>query len=293
MTRFCELFGYSRQAYYKQCRARVSRAVEEQRIVEVVLSVRRMMPRLGGRKLHYLIKPVLDTEGLRIGRDRLFALLGRHGLLVPKQKSYHKTTDSHGWMRRYPNMTKDMVPSRPEELWVADITYVTGRKEPRYLHLVTDAYSKQVMGYEVSRDLAATSSLKALQMALRLRQYPTLPLIHHSDRGLQYSSNVYTTQLGRAAVQISMTQDGSPYDNAVAERVNGILKQEFGLDDLPEDWSDACRITAEAITIYNQLRPHLSCHFLTPQQMHNQNQLPVKTWRKKKSPTKIALVGET
>lgn len=296
MSQSCELFGYSRQAYYKHCAIHAireeRRCMEESRIVAEVLSVRRVMPRLGGRKLHYLIGPVLAAEGVMIGRDRLFGVLRRHRLLVPKRKSYHKTTDSQGWMRRYPNRIKDVVPTRPEEIWVADITYLTGRKDPRYLHLVTDAYSKQVMGYEVSPDLAATSSLKALKMALRHRQYATQPLIHHSDRGLQYSSAIYTTLLERADIQISTTQDGNPCDNAVAERVNGILKQEFGLDELSGKEGDVAKVAAEAIAIYNQLRPHLSCHYLTPQQMHGQDTLPVKTWRKEKSPTETTTVGD-
>ena len=293
MTCFCELFGYSRQAYYKRCRAKELCVLDDQQIIEAVLTVRRTMPRLGGRKLHYLIQPVLKAEGLVIGRDRLFALLRRHGLLVPKRKSYHKTTDSRGWMRRYPNLVQDAVPVRPEEVWVADITYLAGREEPRYLHLVTDAYSKQVMGYEVSSTLETSSTLKALKMALRHRQYPDQPLIHHySDRGLQYSSKQYTTCLERHNIRISTTQDGSPYDNAVAERVNGILKQEFGLDDLPDEWQDIRKMAAESIAIYNQIRPHISCHMLTPEQMHKQDQLPVKTWRKTKPPTENNPVGD-
>jgi putative transposase len=289
---FCGLFGYSRQAYYKHNRAVGARVEEEQRMVEVVLSVRRTMPRLGGRKLHHLIGPVLEAEGIGIGRDRLFALLRRHNLLVPKRKSYHKTTDSHHWMRRYPNRIRDVVPTRPEQVWVADITYLAGRRQPRYLHLVTDAYSKQIMGYEVSLGLDANSTLKALTMAIRHRQYPDRSLIHHSDRGLQYCSQRYTGTLSRQAIRISMTEDSSPYDNAVAERVNGILKQEFGLEDLPDQWKDVRKVTAESIAIYNQLRPHLSCHYLTPEQMHCQDKLPVITWRKKKTPTETTMVGD-
>lgn len=245
--------------------------------------IRRQMPRLGTRKLHYLLQPVLQSEGIKYGRDKLFDLLGREGLLVKKRKRYTKTTNSQHWMRKYPNLIKDLIPSSPEQVWVADITYVLADRKFKYLHLITDAYSKQIMGYELCPDLEAGSTLKALKMALGRRQYPDRSLIHHSDRGLQYCSSLYTEVLKRHNIQISMTENSDPYENPIAERMNGILKDEFNLGDLPGELKDMKRAAGQSINVYNQLRPHLSCSMLTPVQMHAQEDVILKTWRKKAS----------
>jgi transposase InsO family protein len=150
------------------------------------------------------------------------------------------------------------------------------------LHLITDAYSKQIMGYELCNDMEAGSTLKALQMAIRQRMYQQ-PLIHHSDKGLQYCSKLYVNYLLKNGIQISMTETGDPYENAVAERVNGILKDEFGLGEKMNDLQEAVQQTKQSIETYNQLRPHLSCQYLTPIQMHQQRTIPIKTWKKKTS----------
>jgi len=277
------LFGYTRQAYYKQVKTAEDSQLKEWIILDHVLAIRRQMPRLGVRKLHYLLQPVLGHEGMKCGRDRLFALLGRRGLLITKRRKYTKTTNSRHWMRKYPNLIQDVLPTRPEQVWVADITYVTTAGGHEYLHLITDAYSKQIMGHELSHNLEASSTLKALKMAIGNRKYPNSPLIHHSDRGLQYCSRLYTDTLQRHNIEISMTENGDPYENAVAERVNGILKDEFDLGDLPGDLNDNRKLTHEAINIYNRLRPHLSCRMLTPVQMHAQSQIPIITWQGKAS----------
>jgi len=255
--------------------------IKEELILDKVLEKRRQMPRLGCRKIYYLIKPDLEDLGIKYGRDKLFNLLGNKCLLVSKRKQYTKTTDSKHWMRKYPNLTIDLVPSRPEQLWVADITYITGRNKRHYLHLITDAYSKQIMGYELCRDLEAKSTLRALNMALSKRRYPEKELIHHSDRGLQYCSKLYTDILKNDKIRISMTENGDPYENAIAERVNGILKDEFGLDDIYGSTEDAVMLTKESIDIYNRLRPHLSCSMMTPIQMHKQDKIKIKTWKYK------------
>ncbi|RZK36987.1 MAG: hypothetical protein EOO61_09605 [Hymenobacter sp.] len=178
-------------------------------------------------------------------------------------------------------MTKGVIPRAPEEIWVADITYLLTSAGTYYLHLVSDAYSKRIMGYEVCQDLLASSSVKALTMALANRQY-CRATIHHSDRGLQYSSRLYTDTLKRAQFRISTTQNGSPYDNAVAERINGILKAESGLDNLFGAEQQVGPLVAESIRLYNEFRPHLSCAYLTPDQMHRQEAIPLKTYRTKK-----------
>jgi putative transposase len=232
------------------------------------------MPRLGTRKLHFLLK-----RDHWIGRDRLFNLLREEGMLVTRRRKYTVTTDSKHW-RKYPNRVKELVLNRPEQLWVADITYIDTLEGNAYLHLITDAYSKQVMGYELCNNMEAASTFKALNMAVENRQYKDQPLIHHSDRGLQYCSKLYTDSLINNGITISMTETGSPYDNAVAERMNGILKDEFGLGERLNDLKEAQVHARESINIYNTLRPHLSCQMLTPKQMHNQQNIKVRTYKK-------------
>lgn len=274
---FCALFGLSKQAYYKQIRQRQRKANTRVQARASVLQLRRIMPRLGTRKLYHLLK----QEGVQIGRDRLFDLLRDEGLLVMKRKKYTVTTNSKHWMRKYPNLAKSITLIRPEQLWVADITYLDTKTGNLYLHLVTDAYSKCIMGYHLCDNMEAASTLKALRMAISNRKYKGSPLIHHSDRGLQYCSKLYTSCLIQNAITISMTENGDPYENAIAERVNGILKDEFGLSDQMENLADAVLQTDQSISAYNNQRPHLSCHMLTPKQMHSQQNIKLKTYNKK------------
>jgi putative transposase len=261
-------------------RNRQNKDHRDEQIKAYVCAVRRQMPRLGTRKLHYLLQQDRSGDIGRVGRDWLFRFLGQHGLLVHRNKKYVRTTDSRRWIPKYPNLVKNKKPSRPEEIWVADITYLTTRQGHRFLHLLTDAYSKKIVGYELNRDMSAVSTVKALQCALTHRQYD-LPIIHHSDRGLQYNSAIYTEVLSQADMTISMTQDGNPYDNAVAERINGILKQEYGLDEIIEDEKTLRLLVEQAVVSYNTQRPHFSCWLLTPDQMHKQAQLPIRNWHKK------------
>ncbi len=202
-------------------------------------------------------------------------------LIMPK-RSYHVTTDSHHRFRKHKNIVSNVEISRPEQLWVSDITYVGTRKNPSYLALVTDAYSKRIMGYNVSDSLAVEGSLKALEMALENRSHRDQPLIHHSDRGLQYCSNEYQALLESNGIKPSMTEKYDPYENAIAERVNGILKQEFDIARDIRDLKIKKKLIRNAIEIYNDLRPHLSNHMLTPQQMHKQNKLKRKQYKSKK-----------
>jgi putative transposase len=244
------------------------------------LSIRHLLPQLGTRKLHKLLGEEGKGHGVKIGRDRLFDLLREEALLVVRKRKYVKTTDSRSWMRQYPDLVKGMKLERPEQLWVADITYLTTQQGHCYVHLITDAYSKKIMGYKLSEGLAASETIQALRAAVKHRRYGQ-PLTHHSDRGLQYCSKEYTELLGQHKISISMTQTGSPYDNAIAERINGILKQEFGMDDHFDTLQQAQKQLDQAVMLYNHLRPHLSNSFLTPEQMHSQNVLKPKTWHKK------------
>jgi putative transposase len=173
-------------------------------------------------------------------------------------------------------LIKDLIIERPEQVWVADITYVPVGTGFNYLHLVTDAYSKKVMGYHISPSLAAAESRIALDMAIKSRRYNE-SLIHHSDRGLQYSSTIYKEGTDANNIIISMTENGDPYENAIAERINGILKDEFGLDEIITNADEAKRLVAQSIDIYNNQRPHLSNSYKTPNEMHQQSAPPLVT----------------
>jgi putative transposase len=279
----CALFGLSKQAYYKKITTDGQKALVFERAKRSVFDLRRQMPRLGTRKLHYL----LEQNKIKVGRDRLFDWLRDQGLLIYRKRRYTVTTNSKHWMRKYPNVVKGLSLTRPEQVWVSDITYLDTEEGNGYLHLVTDAYSKQIMGYEMCDNLEASSTLKALKMALGNRRYKELALIHHSDRGLQYCSKLYTQCLNENNITISMTENGDPYENAVAERINGILKDEFGLSEQLGSQKQALLQIEQSVFAYNYLRPHLSCSMLTPKQMHDQQNIILKTYHKKAQTTLV------
>ena len=276
----CRLFGYSKQAYYKSLSKQTLEPLWEQQVQKMVLQIRAALPRLGTRKLYHLLQKDMHQDGIKMGRDKLFNLLGRKGLLVYKKKKYTKTTNSKHWLKKYPNLASGLLLHKPEQLWVADITYLQTKTGHEYLHLITDAYSKKIMGYELSENLKAESTLRALDMAVKNRKYKH-QLIHHSDRGLQYCSSLYTNKLKENGIKISMTEQYDPYENAVAERVNGILKDEFGLDEIFETNKALHKQLKQAIALYNNLRPHLSIKMLTPEMAHRQTTIKPKTWKKK------------
>ena len=237
------------------------------------------MPRIGTRKLYYLLQDQLQELG--VGRDRLFRILNANHMLIKPKRSYHITTNSHHRFRKHKNSIDGLEINRPEQVWVADITYVGNRKNPMYLSLVTDAYSKKIKGYYVSNSLATQGSLKALKMAIKNKKYPNEKPIHHSDRGLQYCSNEYQKLIIKNHLKCSMTESYDPYQNAVAERVNGILKQEFLLNTTNIDLKTMKILVKQSVDIYNQFRPHLSCKMLTPNQMHKQKIVKIKTYKTK------------
>ena len=242
--------------------------------------VRTLMPRIGTRKLYYLLKH--DLSQLNVGRDKLFRILrANHMLIIPK-KSYHITTNSHHRFRKHKNLIEDLPINKPEQVWVSDITYVGTRKNPMYLSLVTDAYSKKIMGYNLSNSLAVEGTLKALNMAIRQRKYTFRALIHHSDRGLQYCSDDYQKKLSKNHIRCSMTESYDPYANAVAERINGVLKQEFlnGTQDYNIEIMN--KVIDQTVSIYNNKRPHISNFMKTPELMHEQSEIKMKTYKSKK-----------
>jgi putative transposase len=272
LTYICQRFGVSRQSYYQ---ARQRRAEQEQikaQVVDLVGQQRRLMPRLGTRKLYHLLAGDLQRKGIKLGRDGLFRCLRAENRLIRPARSYHKTTDSAHWMHKHPNLLMDLLIERPNQVWVADITYLSFVTGHGYLSLVTDAYSRRIVGYHVHETLEAVSVRVALEMALS-RYRPVLPLIHHSDRGSQYCSAYYQQLHRQYHIACSMTDGYDCYQNALAERINGILKYEFLLVE-PQHLAEARVMVAESVAIYNQYRPHLSLGYRTPDQVHYQPTTP-------------------
>jgi putative transposase len=282
------LFGVDRQVYYRKKRSKQKRQDIASQVVELVREIRQQMPRVGTRKLYYLLEAKLRS--LSVGRDRLFRILKANHLLIIPKRSYRITTNSHHRFRKHKNLIEQLVITRPEQVWVSDITYLGNRENPCYLSLVTDAYSKLIVGYNVSENLNTENCIKALKKAVKGRQYKSEPLIHHSDKGIQYCSNEYQKTLSENDLQCSMTESYDPYQNAVAERVNGILKQEFMIDEYRVGLSEITQIVKESISIYNTKRPHYSSYMLTPRQMHSQQKVEIRTYKKnscKKTPATV------
>lgn len=273
------MFGFSKQAYYKW---NPEQKTEDTDLIKsLIFDIRSQLPRLGVRKIYYLVEEDLRELGIKLGRDKLYDFMRTEGLLVPKRQKYHKTTNSRHWMKRYPNIIKDLDINHPEQVWVADITYLKASGKHYYLHLITDAYSKKIVGYQLADNLLAQTSICALQKAIESRKYTT-ELIHHSDRGLQYCSSTYTKLLKQNHIRISMTEQYDPYENAIAERVNGILKEEFDLDDDFGSFELLQRQVHQAITLYNQVRPHTSIDYYTPNEAHLQHKIKLRKWKSKK-----------
>jgi transposase InsO family protein len=277
----CYLFGIDRQVYYRKIRRKINKQSKAEQVVSMVIEIRKSMPRLGTKKLYYLLSDRLQL--MKIGRDKFFDILRANHLLIQPKRSYHITTNSHHRFRKHQNQILDLEINRPEQVWVSDITYIGKREKPCYLSIITDAYSKKIMGHYVADNLNAESSLKALRTAIKQRKNKDLPLIHHSDRGLQYCANDYQSILNKNGILTSMTQNSDPYENAVAERINGILKQEFMIDKYNQDLDVMKRIVKEAINTYNVQRPHYSNYMLTPNQMHLQKQIKMRTYKTKNS----------
>jgi transposase InsO family protein len=274
----CRLFGKTRHAYYDCLWRKESSLVKEDIILQEVIAVRKNLPRLGTRKLHYVIQNKLASHQIAFGRDYLFDLLSEHKLLVRQRKRKAITTDSRHWMRKYSNLVKGLVTTRPEQVWVSDITYIRLTNQWGYLSLITDAYSRKIMGFSFRQDLAAEGCISALKMALNNRLYNE-PIIHHSDRGSQYCSHNYVDLLLKNKIGISMTENGDPYENALAERVNGIIKTEFNLYSSSLGFDQTGYQVSKSIESYNELRPHASCDYLTPNRAHLQSEKLNKRWK--------------
>lgn len=273
----CRLFGYTPQAYHKYQDQTLKKHLQEGLMLQQIDRIRKQQPRYGGRKLFIELQPFLKKQNISIGRDAFFDLLRRNKLLVRRLKRNVYTTMSKHHFRRYPNLAKDFIPLKAHELWVADITYIPITHRHAYLFLITDAYSRKIVGFHLSDDMKVSSGLMALKKAMAQKP-PDAIVIHHSDRGIQYCSAEYTNLLQQHNCMISMTQNGDPYENAIAERVNGILKTEL-ISNSYGDVVEASRHIARCITIYNYKRRHSSLNWQIPEVVHYQSGIQKKTWK--------------
>jgi transposase InsO family protein len=263
----CSYFDVSRSGYYKAAGKADKRALDTALLVDLVQGIRRKHPRMGGKKVYEWIKGDMGKAGIKMGRDKFFEVLREKGLLVKRKRKYVYTTDSYHYFRVYKNLLKDHPLKKAHQAWVSDITYIRTSRDFMYLFLITDAYSRKIVGWHLSDSLKVEGAVSALKMAIR--QCPnTEGVIHHSDRGIQYCCKDYTRLLKESKITISMTEENHCYENAMAERVNGILKQEYGLDETFNNEHLTMRAVKEAIGSYNMERPHWSLKLATPEQIH-------------------------
>jgi len=270
LTEICALFGLKRDAYYKFIKRYEVKEEQEKKAVELVSLRRKVLPRTGCRKLHHYLQQDFERANLKIGRDRLFNILRAEKMLVKPKKVSCRTTNSYHHFHKYNNLIKDFTPSKINQVWVTDITYIRTSNGFCYLALVTDVFSRKIVGYDISDSLELKGCVRALNMAL-YKAGDISELIHHSDRGVQYCSHQYTGELLRRNIKISMTEENHCYENAIAERVNGILKDEFFLDQTFYCKEHSQKAVKSAIKLYNNERLHLSLDYKTPKSVHEFN----------------------
>lgn len=266
ISQLCEHFGVKRDSYYKYQRRKNRAIATKETVLLMVKERRRDLPREGGKKMYKAIKEDILKKEIKLGRDGLFTILREQDLLVKRKRSFVKTTNSYHKFHKYKNLIKDIKINRPNQVWVSDITYIRLTHGHCYLALITDVYSRKIVGYDVSNSLELAGCLRALQIAMRQARH-VQGLIHHSDRGLQYCSNQYVEQLKKHNINISMTEENHCYENAIAERVNGILKDEFYLDQNFANVELARKASENAIKMYNNKRLHLSLGYKTPNEV--------------------------
>jgi putative transposase len=277
LAKLCGWFGITRQAYYQNIWNGASTSLEEELLIQQVKSIRKNHRRMGARKLYEMIQPFILEHQIKIGRDALFNMLSANHLLVRKRKRRIQTTNSNHWFRKYPNFIREFVPTAINQLWVSDITYWKLNESHVYISFITDAYSHKIVGYQVAETMEAIESIQALQMALStLDAESHLQLIHHSDRGIQYCSHAYVKLLQDYDIQISMTENGDPLENAIAERVNGIIKEEYLETYDIDNIKDAKGLLKAVVDLYNSERPHMSIGNFTPNHIH-QSTTKIKT----------------
>ena len=263
----------SKQAFYKRLKSHKTKVSNDKTIIQLIRDYRNEVgQKTGGIKLYENLKPNMEQLGIKMGRDRFYRLLRTYNLLIPKTKRCFITTNSKHQFYKYDNLIKDKAPTRSEQLWVSDITYIKTQEKHCYLALVTDAYSKKIMGYKFAPHMKTSLCIDALAMAIKHRKYPNENLIHHSDRGIQYCNPAYTEFAEQNNITLSMTQQYDPYENAVAERINRTLKYEYGLKETIKNSKLANKMINRAVNIYNSKRSHFSLNLKTPDYVHlNQN----------------------
>jgi len=281
LERFCWLFGVSRQAYYQHGWDDQAEGIAEELIVKQVSKIREKHHCMGGRKLYEMLGPFMHEHGINMGRDRLFDLLAAHKLLVRRRRRKVSTTQSWHKFHKYPNLIKGFIPQSPNELWVSDITYLRTVKGFYYISFITDAYSHKIVGYHIANNLGTIATVQALKMALNTLGTPEKPLIHHSDRGVQYCSEEYVKLLRKEKIFISMTESGDPRENAVAERLNGIIKQEYMAFCQITSLNRAKALLEQSVYLYNHERPHQSIGMMTPLKVHQNNITAKRLWKTK------------
>lgn len=264
----CKEVHLKRDAYYKYKSRFDKREKVDGKVISLVKKERTIQPRVGTRKLLKDLSSAFIESGVKVGRDRLFGILKANDMLVRRKKVSYKTTNSYHHFYKYSNLIKDLEVTAPNQVWVSDITYIRTIKGFCYLALITDMYSRKIVGFDISDSLELAGCLRALQMALASCR-PAAGLIHHSDRGIQYCSKQYVSKLHGKGISISMTEENHCYENAIAERVNGILKDEFYLDQTFTSLRHAKLATRSAINIYNNKRLHLSLGYKTPNAVFN------------------------
>lgn len=275
----CGLFGKSRQAFYEQKWHEEKELFRDAIIVDLVKNERRIARRVGGRNLYQVLKADLEERQVHIGRDRFFTVLRENDLLVKRRRRRCATTMSRHQLPKYANLAKGLKVERAEQLWVSDITYIRAGENFCYLILITDAYSHKIVGFNFGKNMDAAFCVEALNMALAGRRCPDRALMHHSDRGLQYCSKAYVEVLQQHSIAISMTENGDPLENALAERMNGILKDSFEMDRTFSSFEEARAFIEEAVRYYNNRRPHSSCDRLTPNEAHARTGTLKKHWK--------------
>lgn len=271
LANLCSWFGVTRQAYYQSKHRVLQDLIEQDILIEKVADIRKDHKRLGGRKLFFKLQGFMLEHDIKMGRDAFFDLLRDHNLLIKQRKRYHVTTNSKHWMKKYPNLIKDLEPLGTNHIWVSDITYWKAKGGHYYISFITDAYSRKIVGYHVADTMEAVESVAALKMAIKILKPGMNGLIHHSDRGSQYCSSVYVKTLKKSNIKISMTENGNPLENAIAERVNGIIKGEYLFNYEIKSLSKAKEILKSVVKLYNEERPHLSLSNSVPSQVHDNN----------------------
>jgi len=263
----CRKVGMSRQNYYAVKVKRRREAVDEGLVVDLVRRERKLQPRIGCRKLHYMLTAELESNNVSIGRDRLFEILGARDMLIEPKRSLIKTTNSKHSLPVFRNLIKGMIPEKPHQIWVSDLTYIRTEEGFMYGALITDKMSRKIVGHHIGDTLESIGCQEALKIALKQLPEGAKP-VHHSDRGSQYCCHEYVKMLREGDLGISMTEELHCYENAMAERVNGILKQEYNLDASFKTKDQAAKAFEQGIWLYNKKRPHLKLNYQTPQQVH-------------------------